>query len=235
MPVMRTLQRRSLRGPIVTKTSRTKQNQGVTLLELLVVVTIMGVIAAAATPTMGKLFANQRLRDGAMSLVAAVNYARSEAILKGTVHLVFFETDALGATLTDGASNPVPILVLDDGRPGSANQNCRIDGGETIRPIRLDDDISPGVTGATAKAPADLGAGTFPGGSSFTDPGGSDASWVMFRPQGEPVSFDSSCAVGNIGSGAGGFYVTNGERTAAVVVMPTGGTRIHTYDGQWSD
>lgn len=211
-----------------------RQNRGITMIELLVVAAIMGVLAAAATPTLAKMFASQRLKDGAMSVAAAVNYARSQAILTGNVHLVFFETDALGATLTDSASQTVPMLVLDDGRPGAANQNCRIDAGEPIRPIRLEDDVTPGTTGVSTQAPADFGGGSFAGGSSFTDPGSSDASWVMFRPQGKPVSFDSSCAIGTLGSGAGGFYVTNGDRTAAIVLMPTGGTRVHSFDGQWS-
>lgn len=211
-----------------------RQNRGITMIELLIVVAIMGVLAAAATPTLKKMFASQRLKDGAMSLAAGVNYARSQAILTGNVHLVFFETDALGATLTDSASQPVPMLVLDDGRPGAANQNCRIDAGEPIRPIRLENGITPGVTGASTQAPADFGTGSFAGGSSFTDPSNTDASWVMFRPQGKPVSFDSSCAMGTLGSGSGGFYVTNGDRTAAIVVMPTGGTRVQSFDGQWS-
>ncbi|MGI9644728.1 MAG: pilus assembly FimT family protein [Ilumatobacteraceae bacterium] len=217
------------------QTSRKKRTYGVTIVEMVVVVAIMGAVALVARPSISKLLANQRLKDGAMSLVAGVNYARSEAILTGNVHLVFFETDALGATLLDGASNPVPMLILDDGRPGSANQNCRIDGGEPTRVVRLDDGITPGVTGVSTQSPNDLGSGTFSGGSSFTDPSSADASWVMFRPQGDPVSFDSTCDLGELGSGAGAFYVTNGARTAAVVLMPTGGTRLHSWDQGWTN
>lgn len=205
------------------------------MLELLVVMALLGIMATAAFPAMDKFFANQRLKDSAMSLATAVNYARSEAILTGNNHIVFYGTDALGAALTDAASNPVPILVLDDGRPGSANQNCRIDGGEPIRVVRFDQDVSQGLTGSPGSAPSDLGSGDMSTGASFTEPGGSDASWVLFRPQGQPVSFDASCAMGDLGSGAGAFYLTNGDRTAAVVLMPTGGTRVESYDQVWSD
>lgn len=214
---------------------RGRRRGGVTIIELMVVVAILGVMALAASPSMGRMFANQRLKDDALSMAAAVNYARSEAILTGNVHLVFFGTDALGAVLNDAASNPVPMLVLDDGRPGSANQNCRIDTGEPIRVVRFDDDTSSGVNGASTASPNDLGAGDYTTGSSFAEPGGSDARWVMFRPQGDPLSFDSSCALGDLGSGAGALYVTNGTRTAAVVLMPTGGTRLHSFDETWSD
>jgi prepilin-type N-terminal cleavage/methylation domain-containing protein len=212
-----------------------KRAQGVTMLELMVVAALMGVMALTAFPAMESYFENQRLKDGAMSLSAAVNYARSEAILTGNNHIVFYQTDALGATLNDAASNPVPILVLDDGRPGDANQNCRIDAGEPIRAVRFEEGVGPGITGSPGPAPADLGAGDHTTGASFSDPGGNDASWVMFLPQGQPVSFDSSCNMGDLGSGAGGFYLTNGERTAAVVVMPTGGSRLNSFAQGWSD
>ena len=39
----------------------------------------------------------------------------------------------------------IPFLVLDDGRPGSANQNCRIDSGETTRVVRFERGVAPGI------------------------------------------------------------------------------------------
>ena len=101
--------------------------------------------------------------------------------------------------------------------------------------IAADGEFTLGVTGTPGNAPNDQGAGDITSGSSFTEPGGSDASWVLFRPEGQPLAFDSSCTVGELGSGAGSFYLTNSDRTAAVVVMPTGGTRLHSYQEIWSD
>lgn len=207
-----------------------------TLIEILVVVALLGALALLAAPSMSRIFAAQDLKDRALSVATMVNYARSQAILTGNNHLVFYGTDALGATLVDGASNPVPLLVLDDGRPGDANQNCQIDGGETIRTLDADSEFSAGVTGATGQVPGDQGNGSYAGGSSFTLPNGTtDARWVMFRPEGTPLAFDSACAQGAIGSGAGAFYLTNGERSAAIVVTPTGNTRVHSYAAAWSD
>lgn len=216
------------------KARRIRLDAGLSMIELMVVLAVIGIMAAIATPSMSKMFANQRLKDSAFDLAAALNEARSQAIRTGNIHLVFYGTDALGATLYDASSNPVRILILDEGRPGSANQNCKIDGGEPIQTVAAVSGISRGVTGVTSPAPSDLGSGDITTGSSFTEPGGNDATWVMFRPEGMPVSFDSGCTTGKLGSGAGAFYLTNADRTSAVVLMPTGRTRVHSYQGGWS-
>ncbi len=205
------------------------------MIEVLVVVAIVGAMAAMSFPALSKQFANQRLKDSANILANAIDQARSDAIFTGNIHVVFYGTDALGAALVDAGGNTVPILVLNDGRPGSANQNCQIDVGEPIRTATLEDGVSPGITGATGNAPADLGSGDITSGSSFTDPGGADSSWMLFRPDGAAISFDSACAMGNLGSGTGAFYLTNSDRTAAVVTMPTGGTHTHSYQTVWSN
>jgi len=78
----------------------------------------------------------------------------------------------------------------------------------------------------------------FATGSTFTDPGGNPANWVLFRPEGVPLSFDGGCATGVNGSGAGGFYLTNGSHTQAIVLKPLGGSRVHSWDeagGQWTN
>ena len=94
--------------------------------------------------------------------------------------------------------------------------------------------IAAGVTTGAGSAPNDAGTGSIATGSSFTQTGGGNALWVAFLPQGNPVSFNAACALGPLGSGAGAFYLNNGNRSAAVVLKPVGGTRVHSYVSSWS-
>ena len=58
---------------------------------------------------------------------------------------------------------------------------------------------------------------------------------MLFRPEGTPLAFDTSCVTDTIGSGAGGVYLTNAERDVAVVLSPLGATRVHAAAGEgWS-
>jgi len=220
---------------------REGRRRGFTLLELVVVLAIFGALLAAAVPGLERWFEDQRLKSAARGVGDSLSLARTEALRTGSVHIVFFQTDALGNLLTDADGDPVPMLVLNDGAPGSAGQDCQIGAGEPTRTFPAEPDVSWGVSAATAAAPEDAGAGAIGDGSSFLEPDGDDASWVLFRPDGTPRAFgidSGTCTVGDLGSGGGGLYLTNGRRDYAVVLAPLGGVSVNAWDvtrNAWRD
>jgi Tfp pilus assembly protein FimT len=198
----------------------------------MLVVAVVGIVTALSAPSFLEWRKHQQLRDSALVVSAAFSYARSEAIRSGNVHLVLFQRDAQGTVLTGS-----PILVVNDGRPGSSDQNCAIDSGEPAKRFFLGDDVSFGLTNATGTVTTDAGASTITNGSTFENAGGSAATWVLFRPEGPPRAFSSDCTTGSIGSGGGGIYLTNGDRNAAVILTPLGASRTHkwqAHSSSWS-
>jgi type IV fimbrial biogenesis protein FimT len=57
---------------------------GFTVTEMLIVVAIMGILAAIATPYMGDMIRRQRIKTAAFDVFASLSFARSEAIKRNT-------------------------------------------------------------------------------------------------------------------------------------------------------
>jgi len=102
---------------------RTQNRVGFSLLELVVILAVVGVLAALAAPVGSTWAENQRLSSSVRGVEAAFAYARGEATRTGNIHAVFLITDA------DGNALDPPIVVLNDGQAGTALQNCNIDVG----------------------------------------------------------------------------------------------------------
>ncbi|HEY5656239.1 MAG TPA: hypothetical protein VIY27_00475 [Myxococcota bacterium] len=233
----------------IDRLARGRGASGVSLLEIMVVVAIIGAVIAVTMPSMERLFENQRIKGAARAGADLLLLARSEAIRTGTPHVVFFGVDPDGTTMTDPNGGFAPLLVLND----SVTQNCRIDANELTEAMVADgDEISWGSVLATGKVTSDTGGETLPSftppsapppsGSTYKDPNGTGRmDWVMFRPDGMPVAFDGDSGdcgnVGPAGQGGGAIYITNGKRDYSVVISPLGNVRVHVWQpnaNSWS-
>jgi prepilin-type N-terminal cleavage/methylation domain-containing protein len=198
-----------------------RSEAGFTAIEMIVVMAIVGIAAALAVPSWRATQSNSRLRDAAGDVSDALAAARSRAIADVNPYVVYFsvngDEDICGNALEDLQGNPVPILVLDDD-----NGNCcRTD----FAAAAVDDDPDP--------------AGTYVDGSTFHDAGNNATSWVAFRGDGIPVSFeDDACDLGAPGTGSGAIYLNNDRRDTAVVLTALGSVKVHSYEavgGTWTD
>lgn len=76
------------------------RRRGVTLVEILVVLGIIGIILAVAAPSMADLMARRRVEMVAAELATNMAYARSEAAIRPTDVFVSFGRDSAGSCYT---------------------------------------------------------------------------------------------------------------------------------------
>jgi hypothetical protein len=216
----------------------------------MLVIAIVGVVLALSVPATRDWSEGTKGRRAARAIADAFTLARGQAIKTGHNHMIFFSSgagvdaapaglDVSSNPLLDPNDNPVPILVLDDGSPGDGSQDCEIDSGEPSSVFAAEDGVVWGPTSApmSSTAPEDSGSSIPSNGITFVDPVGNPVTWVLFRPDGIPVSVGASCNQGRLGSGGGTVYVSNAERDFAVTLSPLGGVHVHTWNpaaGAWS-
>lgn len=234
------------RGALCARRAETtpedRRRSGFTLIEAVIVVAIIGIVSAMTLPNVSRYMENTRGRAVAKSVADAFNVARAQAIRTGNNHVVFFSVGGAGDTAANALQRPdgtpVPILVLNDGAPGSANQNCEIDPGEELITFDAQDGVGWGFNApAASQTPPDEQLANIPAaGSSFRTPAGAVTTWVQFRPDGVPVAIDNACVAGRLGTGGGTIYLWTANRDFAITLSPLGGVRVHTWNpmGGWT-
>ena len=108
----------------------TKISSGFTIIEMMVVVTVIGVLAALAAPSFTQMIINNRIASEANGLVGDLALARSEALKLGGGSRVTVCASADGAACSGGSSwTDGRIVFVDSTSSGTLGT---VDPGETI-------------------------------------------------------------------------------------------------------
>ena len=110
-----------------------KRTAGLTLLELLVVVSITAILATVALPSMSTLVAETRLRSGTSMLVSMMNFARMQAVTRNAPVTLCPSEDGFGCGEANEWNRGIMAFV-------DANHNRHRDGEEELLGFR---DMNP--------------------------------------------------------------------------------------------
>lgn len=109
---------------------RASRQRGVTLLEAMVVITIVGILMAVAVPSYQSFIAESRLRVKAESILYGLQLARSEALRRNTRIFITADTDsawvmgcqtAVADLNSDGVADCPASIQTKDGAEGGQN------------------------------------------------------------------------------------------------------------------
>ncbi|MBN2069963.1 MAG: type II secretion system protein [Candidatus Krumholzibacteriota bacterium] len=108
-----------------------KKNYGFTLVEMMVAISIFGIVMTVATPPLIKFLRRHQSKDAAGIVMGALRKARSSAIHEKNDYIVFFDLDRSNVIILDddGGGNGDPAS---GGFDPTARGNGRADAGEKV-------------------------------------------------------------------------------------------------------
>jgi len=210
---------------------KSKIEQGFSLLELLVVMLILGIVAAMAVPNWLRIRKNARISGDAHGLSEALSVAKMRAAASFTQSRVFlysgtnpyFRIDVWNKT----ANNPNGCWVADGiQNPGTGTTYCITTTGTTNYETLLSPGVSAGF-GTISTAPdlmatvqqgTDASGGCWQGAANSPSGGSeiSNAACIQFNSRGYPAT-----------STGAGLYITDGRRVFSSTSNAMG--LVHTY------
>ena len=111
---IKTVLRTSIRRELRIAPNSQPQN-GFTITELLIVLTLIGILSAISMPTLKSFAATRRLKSSAYALRSLLTFARDMAITDRMTHLVVFDLDRnrywLASSETFNPANPLTSLI----------------------------------------------------------------------------------------------------------------------------
>ncbi len=217
------------------------------MLELMVVVAIIGILSAMATPRLTTMVQNTRTKTAARGVAEMLAFANSKAQQTGDPYLVLINADTTGAGLTLPDGRSAAVLVVAD-----TNEDCQLSAGEESWGL---ESFESGIvfqmrqTDGVSQIVGDAGSGTAAAtqgwGASFSEPGNDNARWVLFGKDGIPRRFElnADCdpdSQSEIGRGGGTIYVAGAVpgnnfttgRQYAIELAPLGGVNVWAFN--WS-
>ncbi len=105
------------------------REQGFTLLELMIAITVLAIILAIGIPSFQNLFDSSRFARVNDNFIAAINIARSEAIMRALPNgrrIVLCERNSAGTGCSGGTNWTEGLMVLESDVDGNVLQVIRV-------------------------------------------------------------------------------------------------------------